>query len=91
MTTVLTRLREINNKEGFDVWDVRRHGKIVRVTNNGVLGPWPHRNRTRDTHTVKDFRDKFAAAYPGYTCNVREGSGTLAHGNKSLKQVRATY
>jgi hypothetical protein len=91
MTTVLTRLREINNKEGFDVWNIRLRGKIVRVTKNSVLGAWPHRNRTKDTHTVKDFREKFASAYPGYTCSVLEGSGAIARGNKSLKQVRATY
>jgi hypothetical protein len=91
MTTVLTRITEIKEKEGFDVWNIRRHGKLVPVTRNGVLGEWPHRNKTKETRTVKDFRGKFAVAYPGCTCDVLEGNGAVAHGNKTLKQVRATY
>jgi hypothetical protein len=57
MTTVLTRISEIKQKEGFDVWNIKRNGKVVRVTNSGVLRAWPHRNKTRDTHTVKDSRE----------------------------------
>jgi hypothetical protein len=91
MTTVLTRISEIKEKEGFDVWNIRRGTRLVRVTSNGVLTAWPHRNKTRDTHTVKDFRDKFAAANPGCTCDVLDGSGNVAHGNTLLRQVRATY
>ena len=53
--------------------------------------PWKHRNKTRDTHSVSDFRDKFKEAYPGYSCDVMDGKGGKAHGNTLLKQVRATY
>jgi hypothetical protein len=74
MTTVLTRISEIKQKEGFDVWNIKRNGKVVRVTNSGVLRAWPHRNKTRDTHTVKDFRAKFAAANPGCSCDVLDGT-----------------
>jgi hypothetical protein len=91
MTTVLTRLHEIKSREGFDIWNIRQHGRIVKVTKNGILVAWPHRNRTRDSHTVKDFREKFFVANPGCTCDVLEGNGAVAHGNKLLKQVRATY
>jgi len=91
MTTVLTRITEIKKKEGFDIWHIRSAGKIVKVTKSGVLGVWPYRNRTRDTHTVKEFREKFAAAYPGCTCAVLRGDGTVVHGNTLLQQVRATY
>jgi hypothetical protein len=58
MTTVQTRVREISNEERFDII-VTRNSKPVRTTRNGVLGPWGHRNKTRDTHSVSDFRDKF--------------------------------
>jgi hypothetical protein len=91
MTTVQTRVREISNKEGFDIIIVTRNGKPVKTTRNGVLGPWVHRNKTRDTHSVSDFRVKFEQAYPGYSCDVMDGTGRKAHGNMFLKQVRATY
>ena len=90
MTTVQTRIREIANKEGFEVTPTR-NGKPVKLTTNGILGPWPNRNKTRGTHSAKDFRDKFEEAYPGYSCDILEGSGTKAHGNTKLKQVRDTY
>jgi hypothetical protein len=91
MTTVLTRISEIKNKEGFDVWNIRRNSRLVRVTRSGVLRAWPHRNRTKDTHSVQEFRDKFSAVNPGYTCDVLDGNGNVAHGNTKLKQVLATY
>ncbi len=90
MTTVQTRVREISNKEGFDII-VTRNGKPVKVTRNGVLGPWPHRNKSKDTRTVTEFREKFSDAYPGHSCDVLDGNGAKAHGNMLLKQVRATY
>jgi hypothetical protein len=91
MTTVKTRVREISNKEEFDLL-VTRNGKPIRPTRNGVLkSAWPHRNQTRDTHSVTDFREKFKKAYPGYSCDVLEGDGSKTHGNTKLKQVRATY
>jgi len=91
MTTVLTRISEIKQKESFDVWNVRRNGKLVNVAKSSVLNAWPHRNKTRDTHTVKDFRKKFAEANPGCSCDVLDGNGNVAHGNSLLRQVRATY
>jgi len=91
MTTVLTRISEIKNKEGFDIWNIKRHGRIVRVTNSGVLRAWPHRNKTKDTHTVNDFRGKFSSVNPGCTCDVMNGQGNVAHGNTLLGKVRATY
>ena len=92
MTTVQTRVREISNKEGFDITATGKTGKPLKLTKNGVLKkPWPHRNKTPGTHTVKDFREKFGDVHPGYSCHVLKGNGSQAHGNMLLKQVRATY
>lgn len=90
MVMLQTRVREISNKEGFDL-TVFRGRQAVNLRRNGVIGAWPHRNKTRDTYTVSDFRAKFAETYPGYVCDVLEGGGMVAHGNRSLGQVRATY
>ena len=92
MTTVQTRVREISNKEGFDITATGKTGRNLILTKNGVLKkPWPRRNKTRGTHTVQDFRDKFSGVHPGYSCHVLKGDGSKAHGNMLLKQVRATY
>ena len=90
MTTVQTRAREISNKEGFEI-SVKRRGKYVKPTQNGVLGPWPHRNKTRGNYTAKDFREKFEAAYPGYSCDILSADGTAAHGNAALENIRSAY
>ena len=91
MTTVQTRVREISNKEQFDL-TVTRNGKPIKLTRNGVLKTaWPHRNMTKETHSVTDFQEKFEKVYPGFSCDVQEGNGSKAHGNTKLKQVRATY
>lgn len=90
MTTVQTRSREISNKEGFEISVVRR-GRPVKPTKNGILGPWPHRNMTRSKYTVQYFREKFEAAYPGYSCEVLSGNGKAAHGNHTLGNIRDTY
>jgi hypothetical protein len=65
---------------------------VVAVTRRLVLKKgWPHRNKTKETHSVTDFRDKFKKAYPGYSCDVLEWDGSKAHGNTKLKQVRKNY
>jgi hypothetical protein len=90
MTTVSTRIREIANREHFDIV-VTRNGRDIDVRRNGVLGPWPHRNKTGDTRSVAEFRQKFEKAYPGYSCDVLEGTGKAATGQKFLSAIRATY
>jgi hypothetical protein len=90
MTTVQTRVHEIWNKEGFMV-AVTRNGKPVNIHRNGTIGPWPHRNKTRETHSVSEFKEKFEATYRGYSCDVLYANGTAVHGNTRLIAVRATY
>jgi hypothetical protein len=40
---------------------------------------------------VNDFLEKFASVYGGYSCDVIEANGSVAHGNKLLESVRASY
>ena len=90
MTTVQTRVHEIWNKEGFMI-SVKRDDQPVNIYRNGVIGPWPHRNKTRATHSVTEFQAKFEATYPGYSCDVLNANGAAAHGNTRLSAIRATY
>ena len=78
-------------REHFEIVVTRNNGRPVDLRRNGVLGPWTHRNQTRDSHTVAEFRQKFEESYPGYSCIVTEGTGKTATGQKSLGAVRTTY
>ena len=90
MTTLQTRIHEIWNREGFMI-DVLRGNRLLDVHRNGVIGPWPHRNKTRETHSVTEFQGKFSDTYPGYSCRVLKANGIAAHGNTRLSVVRASY
>lgn len=93
MTTVQTRVREISNREGFEIIVIRRStGKPVDVRKNGTLDhAWPFHRKTKDSATVADFRAKFETEFPGFSCIVEEGDGSSATGQKTLGAVRATY
>lgn len=41
--------------------------------------------------TVADWKNRFNRIYPGYTVEVLEADGGIAHGNTKLESVRATY
>lgn len=91
MTTVQTRVREISDKEGFDI-TVKRSGKPISLRRNGVLKPYPFRRKLKDSATVEDWRrERFEATYGGYKCDVLKGDGTIAPGQMKLKALRATY
>ena len=92
MTTVLTRVREIAEKEGFDIWNIKQHGKIVRVTNNGVMGKYDFDKKAKGARTVnKWIKERFQRCYPGLSCQVMNGNGTPAKGQTKLDTVRKTY
>ena len=93
MTTVQARVREIFDREGFDIIvKSNRTGKPVKVRKNGVLGTYPFRRKASGNATVADWRrDRFEATYPGFTCDVLKEDGKLAHGRTSLQTVRDDY
>lgn len=90
MTTLQTRIHEIWNKEDFMI-EVWRGNRLLAIHRHGVIGPWPHRNKTSANTTVSEFQEKFAKAYPGLSCRVLNATGKAAHGNTRLSVVRSTY
>lgn len=91
MTTVLTRVIEIFNRERFDII-VTRKGKPINTRSNGMLGPYPFKRKLKDSATVNDWRrDRFEASYPGYSCDVLTADGKNATGQTKLKTVRSGY
>jgi hypothetical protein len=92
MTMLLTRIKEIAIREGFEIWEVRRHGKLVRVTENGVLSPYPFSRKMAASKTVNEWLvERFAPSYPGYSCVILKGNGSRAVGQTKLGTVRNTY
>ena len=91
MTTVQTRVREISDLEGFDIV-VTRDGAAVATTINGVLGRYPYERKSKHTMTVHEWRrDRFEAAYPGFSCDVLNGDGSHAAAQATIRTVRETY
>ncbi|MDO8932343.1 MAG: hypothetical protein Q7U97_08125 [Rhodocyclaceae bacterium] len=92
MTTVATRVREIGDKEGFDII-VTHKGTPVNPAENGVLnGGYPFEKKLKGTKTVSDWKkERFETTYPGYSCDVLKGDGDVATGQTSLETVRASY
>jgi hypothetical protein len=93
MTTVMTRVREICDKEGFDIKVIRKATKKpINVTRNGVMGKYDYDKRLKGTKTVNSWkRDRFDKSYPGLSCEVFNGNGTKATGQTKLETVRKTY
>ena len=91
MTTVGIRTWEIRNREKFDIV-VMQNGQPVNVRANGLLGPYPFRNKLKDAKTVASWKaERFEPTYPGYTCDVLMGDGATAAGNALLTTVRQSY
>ncbi|MGD0145200.1 MAG: hypothetical protein ABSC92_18780 [Rhizomicrobium sp.] len=98
MTKVLTRIRQISHREGFDVWKIKHKrnpgsgGGLVRVSNHGVLGKYPFPKAMKGSMTVDRFiKERFERTYPGFTCRVLKADGTEAKGQTKLETVRRTY
>jgi hypothetical protein len=92
MTMLLTRMREIADREGFEI-EVTRNGKpLVRLHKDGVLGPYPFKRKLGANKTVDQWKkDRFEATYPGFSCKILKGNGGYAAGQTTLKNVRSTY
>lgn len=91
MTTIATRSRRIADLEGFDIV-VKQNGGAVDPGLNGVLNGYPYDRAAKYSLTVNDWkRDRFEATYPGYTCDVLNGDGSIAAGQTSIRTVRESY
>lgn len=91
MTTVQTRVREIGDKEGFDII-VTKGGRAVQPTKNGLMGKYDFDKKLKSSKTVNSWRkERFEKIYPGLSCDVLNGNGTKAAGQTKLQTVRRTY
>jgi hypothetical protein len=85
-------VRQIEQRECFKVWNMRVKGKLVRVTTNGDLEPYPYQRRAPDHWTVEQYREnRLRNLHPGVTFDVLMGDGKPARGNMRLRTVRASW
>lgn len=90
MTTLATRIRALSDLEGFDIQVFDNEGSPADPKTNG-LPAYPYEKKARSSITVSDWKARFRKAYPGYTCEVLNADGSIAHGNTKLESVRQTY
>jgi hypothetical protein len=92
LTTVATRVRRISDLEEFDI-QVLKDGALVDTTENGVLrADYPFDRKLKHTKTVSEWiKERFEQTYPGFTCQVLKGDGTIAAPQTSLRTVRESY
>lgn len=90
MTTLATRIRGLSDLEGFDVQVFDNSGSPADPKTNG-LPAYPHERKAKSSTTVADWKARFHKVYPGYTCDVLNADGSIAHGNAKLENVRETY
>ena len=92
MTMLLTRMRQIANREGFDIEVTRKAKPLKNLRKNGVLGPYTFQKKLADNRTVDKWRtNRFELTHPGYSCNVLKGDGKIAVGQTLLRTVREAY
>jgi hypothetical protein len=86
----IREVRQIDQREGFEVWNRRAKGRLLRITSKGEPGPYPYRRRAPNHWTVAQYRkNRFRKVYPGVTCDVLTSDGKPARGNVCLATVRA--
>lgn len=90
MTTLATRIRALSDLEGFDVQVFDNSGNPADPKING-LPAYPHERKAKGSITVTDWKARFHKTYLGYTCEVLNEDGTIAHGNTKLEKVRESY
>ena len=81
--------KRIWDKEGFDV-RITKDGKDARGDKN-ISTSWPYEKQSKNSMTVKEFRDKFEEVFPGYSVDVLDDNGEAVIGNTLLGNVRDTY
>ena len=91
MTTVATRMTEIQELEGFAIAFLDEHDTPVDVKTNG-FPRFNFERKMKSAATVNEWKtQRFAAKYPGKKCVVLYANGNEAVGQTTLAAVRATY
>lgn len=82
--------KRIFDIEGFEVIIRNSEGKDLR--GDYVLPKQYEAYRmTRNSFSVKEWKDKFKKQYPGLEVDVINADGSKAHGSTKLSKVRDTY
>lgn len=85
MTKLSTRQKEIEQLEGFKIQIFDGKGQLVDPDTQG-LPQYLYQRKAAGTMTVVEWKaSRFSTSYPGYTCDVLEANGEVAHGNFKLQ------
>ena len=87
MTKLVTRKNEVENLEGFKIQIFDGQGNLADLQTQG-LPAYGYQKKAAGTMTVITWKNRFHGSYPGYTCDVLNKDGSVAHGNTLLKNVR---
>ena len=87
MTKFATRKKEVEDLEGFSIQIFDGFGKAVDLNTQG-LPAYGYQKKAPGKMTVIAWKNRFQQSYPGYTCDVLDKNGTVAHGNTQLNKVR---
>jgi len=93
MTTAATRVREIEELEGFDVVITCKDGSPINAADQGMASyARVFEKKAKSNWTVADWTEKrFKKVYPEYDVKVLKDNGDFAKGNTKLQTVRASY
>ncbi|HIZ80620.1 MAG TPA: hypothetical protein H9722_00820 [Candidatus Mediterraneibacter pullistercoris] len=81
--------KKIYDVEGFEV-KVKRDGKDVRG-DMVLLAQYQGERMSKNSFSVKEWKDKFRKQFPGYDVDVLKNNGEKASGQTKLATVRDTY
>lgn len=76
--------------EGFHVDFTDVNGKNLR-DDKQIPKQYEAERATRNSFSVKDFKEKLKRQFPGYDFKVLNSDGTVAKGQTKLYTVRDTY
>lgn len=81
--------KRIYDVEGFQVI-IKKDGKDVRG-DSSLPSQYKAERMSKNSFSVKDWKDKFQKQYAGYSVDVLKANGDKASGQTKLSTVRDTY
>lgn len=76
--------------EGFHVNFTDSNGKNIR-DDKQIPKQYEAERATRNSFSVKDFKEKLKRQFPGYDFDILNADGSKARGQTKLSTVRDTY
>ena len=81
--------KKIFDVEGFQVC-IKQSGRDVRG-DASLPKQYEASRMTKNSCTVKDFKNKFQKQFPGYDIDILKSNGSKSSGQTKLSTVRDTY